>query len=255
MDADEEQEEETPMENYDPAESFNERVAENYDKHVRGDEDAAVAFLERLANGGPALELAIGTGRIAIPLAARGIRVEGIDISAAMINKLRSKPGGDNISANVGDCADVAVARRYRLIYIVFNSLFNLMTQENQVRCFQNAAAHLDDGGAFVVEGNLPTEFCQLRNNQYVDLEDIAVGEIGLDVARYDPVTQILEESHVTVSGQGVRFKPLVTRYIWPGEMDLMARLAGLSLKERWANWHRDPIKVSSTNCISVYGQ
>ena len=243
------------MENYDPAESFNARVAENYDKYVRGDEGSAVAFLERLANGGPALELAIGTGRIAIPLAARGIRVEGIDISAAMIDKLRSKPGGDNISALVGDCADVAVRGRYRLIYIVFNSLFNLMAQERQARCFLNAAAHLEDNGVFVVEGNLPTEFCQLRNNQYVDLEDIEVSEIGLDVARYDPVTQILEESHITLSGQGVRFKPLVTRYIWPGEMDLMARLAGLTLKERWANWHHDPMKASSTNCISVYGR
>ncbi len=140
------------MENYEPAMSFGEDTAEIYDDDLRGDEEATVAFLEQLAGEGPALELAIGTGRIALPLAERGIHVDGIDISPPMVAKLREKPGGDRLSVTMGDFADVGVPGRYRLIFVVFNTLFNLLTQEDQVRCFENVAAHLDDDGSFVVE-------------------------------------------------------------------------------------------------------
>src|ERR687894_1769235 len=136
------------MKDYDPIMSFGEEVAKMYDDEQRGDEDAAVAFLERLAGGGPALELAIGTGRIALPLAARGIRVDGVDVSPAMVEQLRAKPGGERISVTIGDFADVPVPGKYRLIFVVANSLFNLLTQEDQVRCFENVAAHLTDDGA-----------------------------------------------------------------------------------------------------------
>jgi len=244
------------MVKYEPVMSFDEDVAEVYDDVAqRGDEMATVAFLGQLARGGPALELAIGTGRIALPLAARGIRVDGIDFSSAMVAKLRAKPGGDQIAVTMGDLADVAVAGTYRLIYVVFNTLFNLLTQDEQVRCFENVAAHLTEDGVFIIEGGVPTEFCRLRNNQYVDLEALAVDNVRLDVARYDPVKQLLEETHVILSSTGIRLWPIVTRYAWPAELDLMARIAGLCLKERWAGWSREPFTSTSSNCISVYGR
>jgi len=244
------------MDQYRPGMSFGDEVAEDYDKtSQRGDEVATVAFLERLARGGPALELAIGTGRIALPLAAQGVKVDGIDFSPSMIAKLRAKPGGTQIAVTLGNFADVAVPDTYRLIYVVFNTLFNLLTQGEQVRCFENVAAHLTEDGVFVIEGNVPTEFCRLRNNQYVDLEALAVDNVRLDVARYDPVTQLLEETHVTLSSRGTQLNPIITRYAWPSELDLMARIAGLRLKERWASWSREPLTSTSSNCISVYGR
>jgi SAM-dependent methyltransferase len=244
------------MDKYKPEMSFGDRVAEGYDHDsIRGDEEATVTFLEQLAQGGRVLELAIGTGRIAIPLAAKGIRVDGIDFSPSMIAKLRDKPGGNKLAITLGNFADVAVPDTYDLIYIVFNTLFNLLTQDEQVRCFENVAAHLREKGVFVIEGGVPTEFCRLRKNQYVDLEDIEVDIVHLDMARYNPVTQLLEENHITISNKGTQLSPIVTRYAWPSELDLMARIAGLHLKERWANWTRDLMTASSNNCISVYGR
>src|SRR5712691_13229425 len=161
------------MKGYEPVMSFGEDVAQMY--RDRGDEIAAVAFLEQLAGPGPALELAIGTGRIALPLAARGIRVDGVDISPAMVDQLRAKPGGDQLSVTLGGFAAVPVSGTYRLIFVVCNTLFNLLTQEDQVRCFRNVAAHLTDDGSFVVEVFVPAFLCQLRNNQYVDAEAIEV--------------------------------------------------------------------------------
>ena len=242
------------MERYEPVLSFDEEVAESYDNHPRGDEAEAVAFLEELARGGPALELAIGTGRIALPLAARGIRVDGIDLSEAMVAKLRTKPGGDELSVTIGDFADVPVEGNYCLIYVVYNTLFNLLTQDDQVRCFENVAAHLTDDGLFVVEAGVPNDFYRLRNNQHVDAEAIGVDEVRLDVAQHDPVAQMLEESHVTLSRDGIRLNPIVQRYAWPSELDLMARIAGLRLKERWDGWRRQPF-TSTRNCVSVYGR
>ena len=243
------------MRDYEPIMSFGEEVAEEYDDVPRGDEIAAVAFLEKLAGRGPALELAVGTGRIALPLAARGIRVDGVDISPAMVAQLRAKPGGDQISVTIGDFADVPVPGTYRLIFVVFNTMFNLLTQEDQVRCFENVAAHLTDDGSFVIEAGVPNFLYRLRNDQYVDAEAIGVGEVRLDVARHDPVKQLLEESHVSLSREGVRLNPIVTRYAWPSELDLMARIAGLRLKERWGGWNREPFTSTSSNCVSVYGR
>ena len=244
------------MEKYKPEMSFEENTADGYDEAaVRGDETATVAFLEQLAQGGRALELAIGTGRIALPLAEKGIRVEGIDFSPAMLAKLRAKPGSEKLTITLGNFANVAVPGTYDLIYLVYNTFFNLLTQDEQVRCFVNAAAHLTEKGFFVIEGGIPTEFCRLRNNQYVDLEALAVDDVRLDVARYDPVRQLLEETHVTLSSRGTQLNPIITRYAWPAELDLMARIAGLRLKERWSTWSREPITASSRNCISVYGR
>lgn len=242
------------MKTYRPDMSFDEEVAAIYDEtSQRGDEAATVAFLKQLAGSGPALELAIGTGRIALSLAAAGVQVDGIDFSPAMVAKMRSKPGGDKIDVTIGNFADVAVPGAYRLIYVVFNTLFNLLTQDEQVRCFENVASHLTEDGVFVVEGGVPAEFYRLRNNQYVDAEAIETGRVRFDVARFDPVTQLLEETHVTLSRAGVQLHPIVTRYAWPSELDLMARIAGLQLRERWAGWEREPFTAASGNCVSVY--
>ena len=199
------------------------------------------------------LELAIGTGRIALPLAARGVRVDGIDLSTAMVDRLRAKPGGDELHVTIGDFADVAVEGRYRLVYVVFNTLFNLLTQDDQVRCFVNVAAHLTDDGAFVVEAAVPGPLFRLRDDQYVDAEAIDVDEVRLDVGRHDPVDQLLDESHVSLTASGVRLAPIVTRYAWPSELDLMARIAGLRLAERWGGWLGEPFTARSARHVSVY--
>lgn len=243
------------MKRYQPVMSFDEDYARRDRDLQRGDETAAVAFLEQLAGSGPALELGIGTGRIALPLAARGIRVDGIDLSPAMVDQLRTKPGGDQLSITLGDFADVPVAGAYRLIYVVFNSLFNLLKQDDQIRCFANVAAHLTDDGVFVVEAYVPTFLYQQRNNQYVETEAIEVDAVRLDVLRHDPATQMIEESHVLLSEASIRFNPVVQRYSWPSELDLMARIAGLRLKQRCGGWHQQPFNSDSRVHVSVYGR
>lgn len=243
------------MKDYEPGMSFGEDVAEVYDDAPRGDEDAAVAFLEGLAGGGRALELAVGTGRIALPLSARGVRIDGVDLSTAMVERLRAKPGGDRIEVTIGDFAAVPVPGTYRMIYVVFNTLFNLRTQEDQVRCFENVAAHLTEDGSFVIEAFHPGYLHRLRDSQYVDAELVEVGKVGLDVARHDAAKQLLQKNHVSLSAGGVRLNPIVLRYAWPAELDLMARIAGLRLRERWDGWDRRPFTADSRVIVSVYGR
>jgi hypothetical protein len=243
------------MKGYTPEMSFGEDVAKTYRDIRRGDEAETVAFLAGLAGSGPALELAIGTGRIALPLAARGIRVDGIDLSPAMLAELAAQRGGGKISVTVGDFADVPVRGTYRLIYVVWNTLFNLLTQVDQVRCFENVAAHLTGDGVFVVEAYVPAFLYQLRNDQYVDAEAVRVDEVRLDVLRHDRTTQTIEESHVTLSAAGVHLNPVVQRYAWPGEIDLMARIAGLRLRNRWGGWDQRPFDSASDMHVSVYGR
>jgi len=214
-----------------------------------------VAFLADLAGDGPALELAIGTGRIGLPLAARGVAVEGIDLSPDMVAQLHRKPGGEDIPVTIGDFSEVPVSGSYRLVYIVFNTFFNLLHQEEQVRCFQNVAAHLAHDGAFVIEARVPAHIHALPANQYVHAEEVGVDEVWLDVANYDPVTQRLEETHVRLAAGGVGLFPIVTRYCYPSELDLMARIAGLRLRERWGGWSREPFDARSELAVSVYGR
>lgn len=242
------------MKDFDPASSFGDTVAATYDDEPRGDEVDAVSFLADLVGDGRALELAIGTGRIALPLATRGVQVDGVDISPAMVARLRAKPGGEAIPVTIGDFAEVPVSGSYRLVYVVFNTLFNLLTQDAQVRCFESVAAHLTDDGSFVIEAVVPAYLYRLRNDQYVDAEAIGVGEVRLDVGRHDPVRQMLDESHVSLSQRGVTVSPIVCRYAWPAELDLMARIAGLRLKDRWGGWNREPFTAASELHVSVYG-
>ncbi len=241
------------MKGYEPSMSFNEGVARRDLSYQRGDEQAAVAFLSQLAREGPVLELGIGTGRIAVPLAAQGLRVDGIDISAPMLEQLRSRPGGEALQVTLGDFADVPIDGSYRLVFVVFNTFHNLLTQEDQVRCFENVAAHLEGGGFFLIEALSPAFLYKLRNNQYVDAEAIAVDEVHLDLLRHYPERQIIEESHVSLSQAGIRMNPVVQRYAWPSELDLMARIAGLRLEGRWGGWHKEPFTGSSERHISVY--
>jgi SAM-dependent methyltransferase len=241
------------VEHYRPDMSFDEDVARSYDRGLRGDERAAVVFLHELAGDGRALELAVGTGRIALPLQATGVPVDGIDLSQPMLDRLREKPGGESIGATLGDIAEVPVQGRYRLVYVVFNSLFNLLSQDDQVRCFENVAAHLDKGGCFVVEAFTPGHLHRLRDHQSVDAEAVRVDRVTFDVARHDPVTQRLEKNHVSLAADGVHLNPVVLRYAWPSELDLMARLAGLRLRERHGGWERRPFTAESRLHVSVW--
>jgi SAM-dependent methyltransferase len=240
------------MQGFDPADSFGADAAARYDDHPRGDEDAAAAFLAGLAKGGSALEFAIGTGRIALPLAERGIRVDGIELSSDMVERLRAKPGGDQLDVLVGDMTTTSTGRTYALVYLVFNTIFNLLTQDDQIRCFENAARHLTDDGVFLVEAAVPSAW--LPGNQYVNAERVETAAVVLDVCRYDPATQILDENHVRLDAAGVHLSPISCRLAWPTELDLMARLAGLRLHNRWADWNQAPYTGEGMH-VSLYGR
>jgi len=224
---------------------FDGRVAERYDAATAGMEvDPVVDFLEELAGDGAALELGIGTGRIALPLARRGVRVHGIDLSPDMVAQLRAKPGGEDLPVVIGDFATTRVDGTFSLAYVVFNTINNLTTQDAQVACFANTASHLEPGGCFVVEVGVPT-----RGRLTVfDLSDTHVG-----VDEYDADTQRLVSHHFTlVDGQWERLS-IPFRSVSPAELDLMARIAGMSLRERWSGWKREPFTAESTKHVSVW--
>lgn len=241
------------MKAYEPELSFDAASARLHDD--RGDEEEAVGFLAGLADAGPVLELAIGTGRLALPLAARGLRVDGIDIAPAMLDRLREKPGGAELTVALGDFADVEMPDRYRLIFVAWNSFFNLTTQSEQVRCFENVAAHLDAGGHFVIEAYTPASFHRLQDDQQVSIEALEIDRVGIGLLRHDAATQTIEQSHVSLSAEGFRTTPVVQRYAWPGELDLMARIAGLRLVDRFADWEGRAFDSKSAMHVSVYGR
>jgi len=232
-----------------PENYFGEDVAARYDETIGEYSEpaaieAAVGFLAELAGAGTALELGIGTGRIALPLARRGVAVRGIDLSDAMVARLRAKPGGEQIQVAIGDYATIRVDETFSLVYLVFNSINNQTTQEGQVPTFANAAAHLEPGGCFVVEVGVPG----LGRLEVFDLSDHHVG-IDERVA----ATQRLVSHHFTlVDGQWVR-NSIPFRSVPPGELDLMARLAGMELHERWTGWNREPFTGESTKHVSVW--
>ncbi len=204
-----------------------------------------VAFLSELTGEGAALELGIGTGRIAIPLAQRGVRVHGIDLSEAMVAVLRGKPGAEQIEATIGDFATAQVEGTFRLAYLVFNTLMNLTTQDAQVACFENAARHLEPGGFFVVEVMVPDLRRLPPGERYVTF---AVSETHVGVDEYDVANQGLISHHYADGLSSIPF-----RYVWPAELDLMARIAGLRLHERWADWNRSPFTSESRSHVSVW--
>jgi len=242
------------MKDFDPAKSFGSDVAAHYDDYKRGDEESAVSFLAEFAKEGTALEFAIGTGRIALPLAAKGIQVDGIELSPHMVEQLRAKPEGKSVNVIVGDMSTATTNRRYSLVYLVYNTIFNLLTVDDQIRCFENAARHLTPDGHFIVETALPHAWISPDKSDYVHAEHVGSDVVGLDVARYDPTTQLLEDNHIEFTSQGVTMSPIVCRLITPGEMDLMARMAGMRLVQRFANWQRSAFDINSKAHISVYG-
>lgn len=241
------------MKGFHPATSFGATVAAHYDNQPRGDEAAAVQFLAAYAGQKPALEFAIGTGRIALPLRACGVEVDGIELSPHMIQQLRTKPGGADVRVVEGDMSTCDMGRQYGLVYVVFNTIFNLLTVDDQIRCFANAAHHLTSDGVFVVETAVPFAWMPGGQGDYVHTEQVEMDAVTLDVARYDAVTQLLTENHVRISVQGISMSPIVCRLITPGEMDLMARMAGLQLRERYENWQRTPFDTQSRAHVSVY--
>ena len=212
--------------------------------------DPAVNFLADLAGDGAALELGIGTGRIGLPLSQRGVRVHGIDISPAMVAQLQAKPGADDIGVTIGDFATTRVDATFKLAYLVYNTITNLTTQDEQVECFRNVAAHLDPGGCFVIEVFGP-QLQRLPPGETVRAFTVTPTRLGFD--QYDIATQGLVSHHYSVGGDqlGVFLSP--HRYVWPSELDLMARLAGMTLRERWSGWKREPFTGDSTEHVSVW--
>jgi len=233
---------------------FDANVAATYDADHGGTDPVLVAatvdVLADLADGGAALEFAVGTGRIALPLAAKGVPVSGIELSAAMVAEMRKKTGGADIPVVIGDMCEVRSEGTFTLVFLVFNTIDNLTTQEAQVACFQNAAAHLEPGGRFVIETQLPP------------LQRLPFGETRLPFAHdpdhwgvdeFDITTQAYSSHHLWIKDGKTQHLSVPFRYAWPSEMDLMARLAGMTLEHRWADWDRGLFSKDSTKHVSVW--
>ncbi|QKW53736.1 class I SAM-dependent DNA methyltransferase [Streptomyces buecherae] len=231
----------------DVAATYDASTAERFQPEVV---DPAVDVLAGLAGGGRALEFGVGTGRIALPLARRGVPVQGIDMSRAMASRLAAKPGGDAIDVRIGDFAGTRVPGSFAVVYLVFNTINNLTTQEAQVACFRNAAAHLAPGGCFVVEVGVP-ELRRLPPGQDAVPFHIGASQWGFDT--YDVATQAMSSHHVTVTDGRAQHRSIPFRYVWPAELDLMAQLAGLRLRDRWEDWSRAPFTSESEQHVSVW--
>jgi SAM-dependent methyltransferase len=244
------------MEGYGPS-TYGDRWADIYDawtdQRIGASTQATIDALADLAGGGRVLELAIGTGRIALGLADRGLEVHGIDASDAMLARLRDKPGGDAIPVTIGDFADVAVDGRFDLVFVAFNTFFALTTQHDQVRCFDNVARHLTDDGVFVIEAFVPDPG-RFDRGQTVRALRVTSEFVDLEASTHDAATQTVTSQHVVFTEEGLRLQPVHLRYAWPSELDLMARLAGLALRQRWAGWDRSAFVSSSGAHVSVYG-
>ena len=238
-----------------PEDHFGEHVAARFDERYAYQSDPAVldpivAFLADLASDGAALEFGIGTGRVALPLAQRGVPVHGIDLSEAMLARLRAKPGAEEIELMVGDFATTTVDRTFSLVYLVANTIMNLTTQDEQVACFANAARHLEPGGCFVIEVAVPG-LQRLPPGETFQPFDVTAGHLGFD--EYDVARQGLVSHHYWITVGNVEVLSPPFRYVWPSELDLMARLAAMSLRERWGDWTREPFTSDSTKHVSVW--
>lgn len=244
------------MQSFGP-ETYGEFNADVYDEwHAAHDPTDAVRGLTELIKEGPAgpvFELAVGTGRVTIPLAEAGVDVRGVDASEAMVARMRAKPGGDRIPVVIGDMADVddGTDDLFAMVLIMFSTFFFLQTQEEQVRCFANAARRLLPGGRFVLECPMP-DVARYERNQTLETHQVGLDRVRLAAVRHDPVEQRFEGHHVLITEQGTKLAPAFMRYAWPTELDLMARLAGLRRVHRWGGWHREPFRAEG-NYITVY--
>lgn len=240
------------MDNY-RDDTYGERIANVYDNWYDEYDEATLTTLSEIAQGGRVLELGIGTGRVALPLQQSGLRIEGIDSSRAMVDRLHSKPGGKEIPVVMGNFADVAVDGQYSLIYVLVNTFYALLTQEEQVRCFRNVVRHLIPEGSFVIEAFVP-DLSRFSDHQSVRIASLQENEAHLDVSRHHPVSQQIVVQQIVLSEKGIRLYPVKLRYAWPTELDLMARLAGLQLVHRWGDWRKGAFSANSRVHISVYG-
>jgi SAM-dependent methyltransferase len=239
--------------------TYGDRIAEIYDERyvapMAKDSTEAVAFLKDLAAEGPALELGIGTGRIALPLAETEVEMHGIDASEAMLAKLTAKPGGDRIRTTVGSFAKFSLPTRFRLVYVVFNTFFSLLTQDEQVSCFEAVARHLTPDGVFAMQAFVPDVQRFDEHQQRVAAESVGVDEVSLEATSHDPFAQRADTAHVHIRDGDIRMYPVRIRYAYVSELDLMARLAGLELRERWAGWNREPYPSQDWTHVSVWGR
>lgn len=237
-----------------PEDHFGEQVASRYDEwdasSVPEVVDPIVQFLVEQARGGAALELGVGTGRIALPLAARGVPVHGIDLSEAMVDRLRAKPGAERVAVTVGDFATTKVDGTFSLAYLVINTIMNLTTQDEQVACFRNVAEHLEPGGRFVIEVGVP-QLQRLPPGETVRPFTVERDHLGFD--EYDIARQGLISHHYREVDGAFERTSVPFRYVWPSELDLMARLAGMTLLERWSGWRREPFTSDSETHVSVW--
>jgi hypothetical protein len=234
---------------------FDERVAARYDESDADMFDPTVVgptvdFLAALAGNGRALELAIGTGRIALPLAARGVEVHGIELSTAMAARLREKPGGNQIPVSIGDLTSARADGSFALAYLVYNTIQNVTTQAGQVACFRNAAAHLDPGGCFVIEVEVPA-LQRIPAGERFRVFAASNDHWGID--EYDVASQAAFSHHFELIEGRWELSSMPFRYVWPSELDLMAELAGMTLRERWAGWKREPFTSESEKHVSVW--
>ena len=239
------------MNEYRPS-TYGDRIADIYDELYPRHDLSAIDFLAEVAGDGPVLELGIGTGRLALPLAARGIRVHGIDASDAMIGRLRQKPGGADLRVTIGDFGELVMDSKYSLIFIAFNTFFSLLKQEEQVRCFRSVAAHLKRDGRFVIEAFVP-DVARFDRGERVSARDVQPDQITLEVTKHDSAHQRVTSQLLKISEAGVKLYPVELRYAWPSELDLMARLADLELESRFAGWDRQPFSSASQFHVSVY--
>ncbi|HTL86136.1 MAG TPA: class I SAM-dependent methyltransferase [Acidimicrobiia bacterium] len=234
-------------------ETYGERVADVYDTwYKKLDSPGEVELLEELAAGGPVLELGIGTGRVALPLAARGTKVHGLDASPAIVEQMRKKPGGEGIAVTIGDMADVPVDGSFSLVFVVFNTLFMLTTQDAQLRCFRNVAAHLQPGGRFLVHAFVP-DLSRVERGENISVREAGLDHVRIDTSTFERNAQIINSTQVRMTEQGSRFVHAQLRYAFPPELDLMAQLAGLTLENRWATFDKQPFTDESAFAVSVY--
>jgi SAM-dependent methyltransferase len=234
---------------------FDEPIAQRYDTRAAGMfepavVDPAVSFLAELAGTGAALELGIGTGRLALPLSKRGVRVQRIELAPAMFEQLRTKPGSDKIGVTIGDLATTTVGETFTVAYLVFNTIMNLTTQDEQIDCFRNVAAHLEPGGCFVIEVGVP-DLQRLPPGETVRAFTVTPTHLGFD--EFDVAAQGLVSHHYWLVDGQLQTVSMPFRYVWPAELDLMARLAGMTLRERWSDWNRAPFTSDSRQHVSVW--
>jgi SAM-dependent methyltransferase len=234
------------------ASTYGDHLADVYDEWFASYDAAAIDTLAELGQGGRVLELGIGTGRIALPLVAKGIDVHGIDASEAMIAKLRARPGGESLPVTVGNFADLDVEGEFSLVFVVFNTFYALLTQQEQVRCFCNVAAHLKEGGKFVIEAFVP-DVKRFTGGQELRTYAVTTEQVSLQASQHDPVHQRLKSQFIVLRNNQIKLYPVEIRYCWPSELDLMAQLAGLRLVHRWASWTREELNAGSEKHISVY--